>query len=118
MEAPLIRCDNQGALAIVSTGIVKQRTKEINACYHNSRNLHACGIVEYAYIRTDENAAYENAAELLTKPLAAQKHQRLHGGSRPSPLLKGFLGFIHFIHFFFMYGLANPYQATAALFSS
>ena len=71
MEAPLIRCDNQGALAIVSTGIVKQRTKHIGVCYHNSRDLHARGIIEYTYVSTDENVA-----DLFTKPLAIPKHQR------------------------------------------
>ena len=29
-QMPLIKCDNQGALAIVNTGIVKQRTKHID----------------------------------------------------------------------------------------
>ena len=71
VEAPFIRCDNQGALAIISTGIVKQRTKHIGVCYHNSRDLHARGIVEYTYISTDENVA-----DLFTKPLAIPKHQR------------------------------------------
>ena len=70
-DAPLIRCDNQGALAIVSTGIVKQRTKHIGVCYHNSRDLHARGIVEYTYVSTDKNVA-----DLFTKPLAIPKHQR------------------------------------------
>ena len=69
-EAPLMRCDNQGALAIVSTGIVKQRTKHIGVCYHNSRDLHARGIVEYTYVSTDENIA-----DLFTRPLAIPKHQ-------------------------------------------
>ena len=66
-----IRCDNQGALAIIRTGVTKQRTKHIDVCYHNSRDLHARGIVEFCYINTDENTA-----NLFTKPLATQKHQK------------------------------------------
>ena len=45
-EVPLIGCDNHGSLAIVSTGIVKQRTKHIDVCNHNTRDLHSRGIVE------------------------------------------------------------------------
>ena len=70
-EAPLIKCDYQGALAVVNTGLVKQRTKHIDVCYHKSRDLHARGIVEYTYVGKDENMA-----DLFTKPLAIQKHQK------------------------------------------
>ena len=76
-STPLIKCDNQGALAIVSTGAVKQRTKHIDVCYQNSRNLRARGIVEYTYAGTDENVA-----DLITKPLALQKHQRFTAAAR------------------------------------
>ena len=69
-EALFIKCDNQGALAIVSTGIVK-RTKHIYVCYYSSRDLHARGIVEYAHIGADENTA-----DQFIKPLAIQKHQQ------------------------------------------
>jgi len=31
-----INCDNQGALALITTGILKARTKHIDVCYHNS----------------------------------------------------------------------------------
>ena len=68
---PSIRYDNQGALAIINTGVTKQCTKHIDVCYHNSRDLHARGIVEFCYINTDENTA-----DLFTKPLATQKHQK------------------------------------------
>ena len=71
-EVPLIGCDNQGALAIVSTGIVKQRTKHIDVCYHNTRDLHSRGIVEYDYVKTDDNVA-----DLFTKILAIQKNEWL-----------------------------------------
>jgi hypothetical protein len=31
-----INCDNQGALTLITTGIIKARTKHIDICYHNS----------------------------------------------------------------------------------
>ena len=70
-EEPLIKCNNQGGLAIVNTGIVKQRTKHIDVCYHNLRDLHARGIVEYTCVETNGNTA-----DPFTKPLAIQKHQK------------------------------------------
>jgi hypothetical protein len=41
MDLPLlpINCDNQGALTVITTGIIKARTKHINVCYHNSQDL-------------------------------------------------------------------------------
>jgi hypothetical protein len=37
VTAPLpIHCDNQGALAHITTGIIKARTKHIDVCCHNS----------------------------------------------------------------------------------
>ena len=57
--------------------IIKQRTKHIGVCYHNSRDLHARGIAEYDYVKTDENVA-----DLFTKPLAIQKHQRFTAAAR------------------------------------
>jgi hypothetical protein len=38
-------CDNQGALTVITTGIIKARTKHIIVCYHNSRDLHKRRIV-------------------------------------------------------------------------
>jgi len=35
-----INCENQGALTLIPTGIIKARTKHIEDCYHNSRDLH------------------------------------------------------------------------------
>jgi hypothetical protein len=35
-----INCDNQGSLTLIDTGMIQARTKHINVCYHNSRDLH------------------------------------------------------------------------------
>jgi len=66
-----INCDNQGALTLITTGIIKARTKHIDVCYHNSLNLHRRRIVNYSYIHTDENVA-----DILTKALAKDKHTK------------------------------------------
>jgi len=42
-----IDCDNQGAITVITTGIIKARTKHIDVGYHNRRNLHQHRIVNY-----------------------------------------------------------------------
>jgi hypothetical protein len=66
-----INCDNQGALALITTGIIKARTKHIDVCYHNSRDLHKRRIVNYSYVHTDENVA-----DIFTKALTKDKHTK------------------------------------------
>jgi len=66
-----INCDNQGALSHITTGIINARTKHIDVCYHNSRDLHAHRIVEYSYVHTNENVA-----DVLTKALTKNKHEK------------------------------------------
>jgi GTP cyclohydrolase FolE2 len=41
-DSPLvaINCHNQRARTHIMTGIIKDRTKHIDVCYHNSHNLH------------------------------------------------------------------------------
>jgi len=66
-----INCDNQGALILITMGIIKARTKYIDVCYHNSRDLHEQRIVNYSYIHTDKNVA-----DILTKALTKDKHMK------------------------------------------
>jgi len=66
-----INCDNQGPLSHIITGIIKARTKHIDVCYHNSRDLHARKIVDYSYVHTNENVA-----DILTKALMKDKHEK------------------------------------------
>ena len=65
--------DSHGALAHITTtsGIMKARTKHIDVCYHNSRDLHVRRIVQYGYVNTDNNPA-----DLLTKGLLRGKHEK------------------------------------------
>jgi hypothetical protein len=64
-----INCDNQGVLSHLTTGIIKSRTKYIDICYQNRRDLHARKIVDYFYVHTNENVA-----DILTKALTKDKH--------------------------------------------
>jgi len=66
-----INCDNQGALTLITTGVIRARTKHIDVCYHNSRDLHKCQIVNYSYVHTDKNVA-----DTFTKALTTDKHTK------------------------------------------
>jgi len=65
----LIDCNNQCTLSHLTTGIIKAHTKHINVCYHNSRDLHTQTIVDYCYMRTNDNVA-----DILTKSFTKDKH--------------------------------------------
>jgi hypothetical protein len=66
-----ILCDNEGPLAHITNRVIKSRTKHIDVCYHNSRDLHERGIVNYSWIST-----HENVADIFTKALERQKHDK------------------------------------------
>jgi len=66
-----INCDNQGALTLITTGIIKARTKHIDVCYHNSQDLHKRRIVNYSHVHMNENVA-----DILTKALTKDKHTK------------------------------------------
>ena len=66
-----IYTDSQGALTHITTGITKARTKHIDVCYHNSRDLHARGIIKYDYVNTNDNPA-----DILIKALPREKHEK------------------------------------------
>ena len=59
-----INCNNQGALTLITMGIIKAQTKHDNVCYHNSADQHRQPIVNYSYVHTNENVA-----DILTKAL-------------------------------------------------
>ena len=64
-----IRWGNKEALGIIRTGVIKQRTKHIDVCYRNSRDLSERGVVKYEYANTNDNPA-----DILTKALARDKN--------------------------------------------
>ena len=72
IDEPLpIHTDSQGALAHITTGITKARTKHIDVCYHNFRDLHAREIIRYDYINTNDNPT-----DNLTKVLPRKEHEK------------------------------------------
>jgi len=82
-----IGCDNQGAIKLIATGVVRQKSKHINVKYHHVHDEQMKGSVKFQYVTSESNPA-----DLLTKPLAVpatratvathRTHsiQPLHGG--------------------------------------
>ena len=66
-----INCDTQGSLSHITTGIIKAHTKQINVCYHNSRDCHARKTVDYSYVHTNVTVA-----DILTNALTKHKHKK------------------------------------------
>jgi len=66
-----ILCDNEGAHTQIINGTIKARTKHIDVCYHNSRDLHERGIVKYSSVST-----VGNIADIFTKALPGEKHEK------------------------------------------
>jgi hypothetical protein len=75
LVTPPIYCDSNGALKNIWSGVSSAKTKHIDIRFHDSRELHAQGIVKFAYVSTDVNLA-----DIMTKALAPERHQRLVGG--------------------------------------
>jgi len=72
MIATTIKCDNQGALKLIKSGIVKAKTKHIDVKYHHSHDEQNRGTVDFIYVTSNENVA-----DVLTKALSPSKHQGL-----------------------------------------
>jgi hypothetical protein len=67
-----IACDNQGALSLINTGVVKAKTKHIDIKFHHVHSEQSNKTVKFYYVESAKNAA-----DLLTKPLSTAKHQEL-----------------------------------------
>jgi hypothetical protein len=67
-----ISCDNQGALKLIDTGILKSKTKHIDIKFHHARDEQEKGHVRFNYV-----ASEDNPADLLTKALPIARHQML-----------------------------------------
>jgi len=61
-----IGCDNQGALKLIASRVVRQKSKQIDVKYHHVHNKQQRGSVKFLYV-----TSAANPADLLTKPLAA-----------------------------------------------
>jgi hypothetical protein len=72
-EGPVpIGCDNQGALKLIASGVVRQKSKHIDVKYHHVHDEQQRGSVRFQYV-----TSAANPADLLTKPLAAPRHEQL-----------------------------------------
>jgi hypothetical protein len=72
VPTPLLE-DNQSCIALIKhSGITHQRTKHIDIRYHFIRELVSTGEVAVEFCPTEEMAA-----DVLTKPLAREKHVKL-----------------------------------------
>ena len=67
-----IYCDNKNAVDLCNTIKTSHKTKVINMRIHYIREVIKKGFVEIKFVRTANNVA-----DVLTKPLVADQHQRL-----------------------------------------
>jgi hypothetical protein len=67
-----IGCDNQGAIKLITSGVVQQKSKHIDVKYHHTHDEQLKGNVRFQYV-----TSASNPADLLTKPLAAPRHEQL-----------------------------------------
>jgi hypothetical protein len=73
LDGPVpIGCDNQGAIKLIASGIVRQKSKHIDVKYHHVHDEQMKGSVHCQYV-----TSAANPADLLTKPLAAARHAQL-----------------------------------------
>jgi len=67
-----ILCDNEGALTHIINGTIMAQMKHIEVCYHNHRDLHERGIVQYSWVSTQNKVA-----DIFTKALPREKHDKI-----------------------------------------
>jgi len=67
-----IGCDNQGAIKLIASGVVRQKSKHIDVKYHHVHDEQMKGSVKFQYVTSESNPA-----DLLTKPLAGPRHEHL-----------------------------------------
>jgi len=67
-----IGCDNQGAIKLITSGVVRQKSKHIDVKYHHVHNEQVKGAVKFQYV-----TSASNPADLLMKPLAVPQHKQL-----------------------------------------
>ena len=72
MRAIQIKCDNQGAVKLISTGIKKPKTKHIAVRYFHTVDEQAKGRVLFSYVESSRNMA-----DILTKALPVTTHTKL-----------------------------------------
>jgi len=67
-----IGCDNQGAIKLITSGVIRQKSKHIDVKYHHVHDEQVKGAVKFHYVTSESNPT-----DLLTKPLAIPRHEQL-----------------------------------------
>jgi hypothetical protein len=65
-----IGCDNQGAIKLITSGVVRQKLKHIDVKYHHVHDKQIKGSVKFQYVTSESNPA-----DLLTKPLVVPRYE-------------------------------------------
>jgi len=71
-QAVPIGCDNQGAIKLIASGVVHQKSKHIDVKYHHVHDEQMKGLLKFQYVTSESNPA-----DLLSKSLAALHHEQL-----------------------------------------
>lgn len=71
-EGTLMMCDNQGAIALAKNPVYHSRTKHIDVQHHFVRENVEKGVIRLEYCPTEDMLA-----DVLTKALARERHERL-----------------------------------------
>jgi len=65
-----IGCDNQGAIKLITSGVIRQKSKHIDVKYHHVHDEQMKGAVKFQYVTSESNPG-----DLLTKPVAVPRHE-------------------------------------------
>ena len=65
-----INIDNQGALKVIASGIIKAKTKHIELKFHHSHDEQKKKKVIFEYVKSEDNIS-----DILTKGLGLPAHQ-------------------------------------------
>jgi hypothetical protein len=72
LSPTIVRCDNEGAISLSSETSHQSRAKHIDIKYHFIRSHIEDGTFEVVYVKSQDNCA-----DILTKPLPIEAHQRV-----------------------------------------
>jgi hypothetical protein len=68
-EPTTIFSDSQSAIALVHNPVQHQRSKHIDIIHHFTREMFEANVIDIKYVPTEDQFA-----DILTKPLFAEKH--------------------------------------------
>jgi len=72
MKPVEIGCDNQGALKLIESGVLRSKTKHIDIKYHHIHDEQVNRRIKLRYV-----ASKENPADLFTKALNSSRYMEL-----------------------------------------